>query len=298
MSTSPTLQPATDPAPALSGSLTPTPGPVAVLGGTGMTGRRVAARLEARGLPVRRAARSTTPRFDWQDESTWAPVLDGASAVYVAFAPDLSMPGAPETVSRLAAAARDRGVRRLVLLSGRGEAEAQRAEAMVADAFPARVVVRCAFFAQDFSESFLLDAVRSGTLSLPAGDVREPFVDLEDVADVAVEALLDDAHAGRVYELTGPRLLSFHEAVDVIATAAGREVRYQPVTMADFVAGLRAAGLPDDVVELMRYLFTEVLDGRGAHVTDGIRQVLGREGRTFAQFAEREAAAWAPRTEA
>jgi uncharacterized protein YbjT (DUF2867 family) len=287
----PTLQHIPSDAPPPSES--PSSGTVVVLGGTGMTGRRVAARVEALGLPVRPVARSTTPRFDWKDESTWAPVLDGAAAVYVAYAPDLSMPGAPERVTRLAAAARERGAQRLVLLSGRGETEAQRAEAMVAEVFPARVVVRCAFFAQDFSESFLLDAVRSGTLALPAGDVREPFVDLEDVADVAVAALLDDAHAGRVYELTGPQVLGFADAVAAISAASGRPVRYRPVTMADFTAGLRAAGLPDDVVDLMQYLFTEVLDGRGAHVADGVRRALGRDPRTFEEFAVREAAAWA-----
>jgi uncharacterized protein YbjT (DUF2867 family) len=287
-----TTQQTTDPAP----SSAPPRGTTVVLGATGKTGRRVADRLDALGVPVRRASRQASPRFDWDDAATWDAVLDGADAVYVAYAPDLAIPGAPETVTRLAAAAREHGVRRLVLLSGRGEAEAQRAEAMVAGEFPDRVVVRCAFFAQNFSESFVGDAVRSGTLALPVDGVREPFVDLEDVADVAVAALTDDRHAGRVYELTGPQPLGFGEAVDIISAASGIPARFLPVTMSDFTEALRAEGLGDDVVDLMRYLFTEVLDGRGAHATDGIRQVLGRDGTTFAQFAARESAAWAPRT--
>ncbi|WP_222844025.1 NmrA family transcriptional regulator [Cellulosimicrobium sp. CUA-896] len=217
----------------------------------------------------------------------------GADAVYVAYAPDLAVPGAPETVTRLAALARDAGVRRLVLLSGRGETEAQRAEAMVGDAFPGRTVVRCAFFAQNFSESFLRDAVLDGAVVLPVDGVAEPFVDLEDVADVAVAALTDDAHAGRVYELTGPRALTFAEAVAEIAAASGREVAYVPVTADAFAAGLRAEGVPDDAVELLEYLFTEVLDGRGTPVADGVRAALGREPRDLREVAEREAAAWA-----
>ncbi|MFH6689825.1 NmrA family transcriptional regulator, partial [Cellulosimicrobium funkei] len=199
---------------------------------------------------------------------------------------------APETVARLAARAHDAGARRLVLLSGRGEEEAQRAEELVGAAFPARTVVRCAFFDQNFSESFLLEPVLDGVLALPVDDVAEPFVDLEDVADVAVAALTDDALAGRVLELTGPRALTFHEAVAEIAAASGRDVRYEPVAMEAFVAGLAAAGLPDDVVDLMRYLFTEVLDGRGTPVTDGVRVALGREPRDFREYAAREAGAW------
>ncbi|ARU52751.1 NmrA family transcriptional regulator [Cellulosimicrobium cellulans] len=270
----------------------PASGPVLVLGATGKTGRRVADRLDALGLPVRRASRSGAVRFDWEDETTWGPAVAGAEAVYVVYVPDLAVPGSPETVARFAALAREAGVRRLVLLSGRGEVEAQRAEVLVADAFPGRTVVRCAFFDQNFSESFLLEPVLDGVLALPVDRVAEPFVDLEDVADVAVAALVDDAHAGRVYELTGPRAITFAEAVAQIAAASGHDVRFAPITMDEFVAGLRAIGLPDDVVGLMRYLFTEVLDGRGTPVADGVRQALGREPRDFREFAVREAKTW------
>ncbi len=259
--TTPTVAPARAAAP--SAAPAPASGAVLVLGATGKTGRRVADRLDAAGVPVRRASRSGDVRFDWDGDTTWGPALAGVAAVYVAYAPDLAVPGAPETVARLAARAHDAGVHRLVLLSGRGEEEAQRAEELVGAAFPARTVVRCAFFDQNFSESFLLEPVLDGVLALPVDQVAEPFVDLEDVADVAVAALTGDALAGRVLELTGPRALTFREAVAEIAAASGHDVRYEPVGMDAFVAGLAAAGLPDDVVDLMRYLFTEVLDGRG-----------------------------------
>jgi len=284
--TSPTTTTATRTAPDLPA------GPVLVLGATGKSGRRVADRLDALGVAVRRASRTGATRFSWDDESTWGPALDGVAAVYVAYAPDLAVPGAPETVERLAAAARAAGARRLVLLSGRGETEAQRAEALVAGAFPARTVVRCAFFAQNFSESFLLDAVRDGVVALPVDEVAEPFVDLEDVADAAVAALTSDAHAGEVYELTGPRALTFADAVAQIAAASGREIVHVPVTTDEFATGLRAEGVPDDAVELLRYLFTEVLDGRGAHLADGVQRALGRAPRDLREFARREAAAW------
>lgn len=279
----------------ISPTLTATPtdaGEVAVIGATGKTGRRVADRLEALGVPVRRASRTSAHPFDWQDESTWTPVLEGASAAYVAYVPDLAVAGAPQAVTRLATIARDAGVQRLVLLSGRGEEEAQRAEAMVAEVFPSRVVVRCAFFAQNFDESFLLGPLLDGTLALPVGDVREPFVDLEDVAEVAVAALVDDAHAGRIYELTGPRALTFAEAVADISAASGRELQYVPITMAEFSAALTAMGVPEGQIGLLEYLFTEVLDGRGTRVEDGVFRALGREATDFRDYAAREAADW------
>ncbi|MFE4466662.1 NAD(P)H-binding protein [Oerskovia sp. NPDC056781] len=265
---------------------------VAVVGATGKSGRRVAARLTAAGVPVRPVSRSTDVRLDWDDPTTWAPAVAGADAVYVAVAPDLAAPGIPEVVADFARVAAREGVQRFVLLSGRGEPEAQRAEHLVAGVFPARTVVRCAWFAQNFSESFLLGTVLDGVAFLPVSGVVEPFVDLEDVAEVAVAALTEPGHEGRVYELTGPRLLTFGEALAEIGTASGRDVRLQTVTGDEFAAGLTAEGLPSDAVDLVRYLFEEVLDGRNAHLAPGVREALGREPRDFAEFVRREAAAW------
>lgn len=267
---------------------------VTVVGATGKTGRRVASRLAAAGVPVRPVSRSTEVRLDWADPATWAPAVAGADAAYVAVAPDLAAPGIPEVVADFARVASDQGVQRLVLLSGRGEPEAQRAEQLVAEAFPARTVVRCAWFDQNFSESFLLDPVLDGVVPLPVSTVVEPFVDLEDVTDVAVAALTEAGHEGRVYELTGPRLLTFGAALAEIGAASGREVRLQTITGDEFAAGMTAAGVPADFVELTRYLFEEVLDGRNEYVTHGVREALGREPRDFTEFARREAAVWSP----
>ncbi|MBA3309812.1 MAG: NAD(P)H-binding protein [Nocardioidaceae bacterium] len=261
-----------------------------VLGGTGKTGRRVTERLLARGLPVRVGSRSGEPPFDWEDRSTWAPALRGASSAYVSFFPDLAVPGAPEAVAAFAELAVSSDTRRLVLLSGRGEQEAQRAEQSLQESGAEWTVVRSSWFSQNFSESFFLEPVLAGEVALPADGVAEPFVDADDIADVAVAALTEDGHAGRVYELTGPRLLRFDEAVGEIARAAGRRIRYVPVPIEQWTAELEQAGVPADVVALLSYLFTEVLDGRNAHVADGVQRALGRAPRDFAEYA-RDAAA-------
>jgi uncharacterized protein YbjT (DUF2867 family) len=263
---------------------------VLVLGATGKTGRRIAERLERRNVPVRLGSRSGQPPFDWEDDSTWASVLEGVSAVYVSYFPDLAVPGAPEAVGALAEQAQRSGVERIVLLSGRGEEEAQRSEQVVAAAGIDWTVVRCSWFNQNFSEGYMLDPILAGEVALPAGDVPEPFVDAEDIADVAVAALTEDGHTGEIYELTGPRMLTFAEAVAEIGRATGRDLHYVQVSMDEYAAAAADQDIPDDVLWLIRYLFSEVLDGRNANLADGVQRALGREPRDFADFA-REAAA-------
>jgi uncharacterized protein YbjT (DUF2867 family) len=262
-----------------------TPTPTLVLGATGKTGRRVLDRLRALDVPVRAGSRAADPPFDWEDRSTWASALDGMRAAYISYFPDLAVPGAADAVRAFSAQAVEQGVRRLVLLSGRGEEEARRAERVVMDAGAEWTIVRCAFFAQNFSEAFMLEPVLAGEVALPAGAVREPFVDADDIADVAVAALTEDGHAGEAYELTGPRLLTFADATAEIARAAGRDVRYVEVGVDDYTAALRSYGEPAEVVELIAYIFGEVLDGRNEHTTDGVRRALGREARDFAEYA-------------
>ena len=261
-----------------------------VVGGTGKTGRRVVERLQTRGVPVRVGSRSGDPAFDWEDRATWAPALNGATAAYVSYYPDIAVPGAADTVGAFARLAVQTGVRRLVLLSGRGEEEAQRAEQLVQESGAEWTVVRCSWFCQNFSEDYLLESVLGGEVALPVGDVPEPFVDVDDIADVAVAALTEDGHAGRVYELTGPRLVTFADAVAEIAQASGRPVRLTLVPTDAYVSAMAEQGVPDDVVSLLQYLFTEVLDGRNAHLTDGVQQALGREPRDFADYARNAAA--------
>ncbi|MFD4183543.1 NmrA family transcriptional regulator [Rhodococcus sp. NPDC058514] len=261
-----------------------------VLGGTGKSGRRVAQRLTGLDLPVRLGTRSGGVPFDWEDTATWEPALEGMTAAYISYFPDLAVPGSVEAIASFSALAVDRGVRRLVLLSGRGEVEAQACEKALIDSGADTTILRASWFAQNFSEGYLLDPILAGQVYLPAGDIPEPFVDVEDIADVALAALTQPGHSGKIYELTGPRAITFAEAVTTIAAAAGRTVAYVQVTAEDFAAGLAADQVPADVVDLLMYLFTTVLDGRNAVPGDGVERALGRAPRDFAEYASAAAA--------
>ncbi|MGF1338708.1 NmrA family transcriptional regulator [Streptomyces flavovirens] len=264
---------------------------VLVTSGTGKTGRRVVERLTALGLEVRSGSRTGDVPFDWQDESGWAPALRGAGAAYVAYHPDLAAPGAPEAMAAFGRIAAANGVRRIVLLSGRGEPRAVVAEEALRDAAGdvELTVLRSAFFAQNFSEGALLEDVRAGELVFPAGTTAEPFVDADDLADVAVAALTGEAATGVVHELTGPRPLTFDEVAAELTRATGREVRYTPVTGPRYAAALEGHGIPAGEAAFLAGLFTMLLDGHNAAPADGVKRALGRDAKDFTAFA-REAA--------
>ena len=265
-------------------------GTTLVLGSTGKTGRRIMERLVAKGVRVRAGSRSAQPPFDWENRSTWAGALGGIDAVYISYYPDLAAPGATDAIRAFSELAVKSGVRRLVLLSGRGEAEAQAAEAIVRNSGAEWTLLRASWFNQNFSENFLLDAVLSGELALPAGNVGEPFIDTNDIADAAVAALTEDRHVGQLYEMTGPRLLTFAEATAEIARAAGRPIRYTQISSEQYAVALRDVSVPPEFVSFLGYLFDEVLDGRNAFVADGVQRVLGRPARDFADYARETAA--------
>jgi len=270
-------------------SRTMTNNTILVIGSTGKTGKRVVDQLERRGFAVRHGSRSSDTPFDWEDRRTWAPAMAGVDKVYITYYPDLAVPGSVDAVRGLTDMAKEAGVRHVVLLSGRNETEAERAEDVVKASGLPWTIVRCAFFSQNFDEGAWLDEVLAGAVSLPVDDAQEPFVDAEDIADVVVAALTDDRHVGRLYELTGPRLLSFRDAVAEIGKAAGRDIAFVSVPIDEYSTMLSEHGLPQDFIWLLNHLFTDVL-GSKAQLADGVQRALGREPKDFADYA-REAAA-------
>ncbi|MEV7286237.1 NAD(P)H-binding protein [Streptomyces sp. NPDC093252] len=260
-----------------------------VTGASGRSGRRVADAARAAGLTVRPASRAHG--FDWYDRTTWADTLRGADAAYLAHPADVGAPDATRAVGLLAREAVELGVRRLVLLSGRGEEQARPTEEALRESGADWTVVRGAWFMQNFSEGQLADELRRGELVFPAGGVREPFVDLRDVAEVVVAALTSgDTYIRRAVDLSGGRLLSFGEAVAEIAAATGRPLTFRSVPAPAYREALTGFGLPEEEAAFLVEVFEGLLDGRNAYLSDGVREVLGRAPRTFEDFVRESAA--------
>jgi uncharacterized protein YbjT (DUF2867 family) len=260
---------------------------ILVLGSTGKTGSRIVQRLTHLNWPMRHGSRSANPPFDWENSSTWKNAVTGIDSVYISFQPDLAMPGAVEIIRQFTQVAVGQGVKKLVLLSGRGEPEAQQCEDVVIQAGVAWTIVRASWFNQNFSEGNFLEPILAGHVALPAGDVGEPFIDVDDIADVAVAALTQDGHDGQLYEVTGPRLLTFEQAINEIAHATKRPVQYEQIPIEAYADGMKELDLPPDLISLITYLFTEVLDGRNSYISDGIERALGRKATDFSDYVKK-----------
>lgn len=259
--------------------------PILVIGATGKTGSRVATKLEALGHTVRRGSRNSATPFDWDAQETWPAALAGVRAAYVTYFPDLAIPSAVEKLEALCEAAVAAGIQHLVLLSGRGEHHARLGEDVVRNSGTAFTIVRAAWFAQNFSEGYLRDPVLAGVLPMPGADVVEPIIDIDDIADVVVAALTEPGHEGQLYEVTGPRLMTFADMAVKLSTALDRDVQYIPITFEDFHASVAQAG-GDFVADVFTAIARETLDGRNAHLADGVQRALGRSPRDFAEFAQ------------
>ena len=260
-----------------------TTAPILVIGATGKVGRRVVAGLQSIGEDVRIGSRHAALPFDWQDRSNWAEHFVGIDTAYVAYYPDLAAPQGVDDIAALASVAKAAGVRRMVLLSGRGESGAERAEQALRDSGLGYTILRAAWFNQNFSEGHLQPSVMGGIVAMPAGQRLEPFIDVDDIAEVAVAALTDDRHNNQLYVLTGPRLLTFGDAVAAINAASGLSVTYMPVSLEDFHAGI-SAEFGTDVADLLTSVCAETFDGRNESIGDGVQRALGRAPRDFADF--------------
>jgi uncharacterized protein YbjT (DUF2867 family) len=258
---------------------------ILILGGNGKTGRRVAQLLNSvNGVEVRLGSRSENPSFDWERPETWLEAIKGIDTAYITFQPDLAIPTAPETIRQFTELAAQNGIQKMVLLSGRGEKEAQVCEEIVKSTAKKWTIVRASWFNQNFSESIFLEPILSGFVALPKANIPEPFTDADDIAAVVAEALLNEKHNGKTYELTGPRLLNFEQAIAEIAEITGRKIVFQSLSLEQYIDMLRQYQVTEDVIWLVNYLFSEVLDGRNSTVTNDIEKVLGRKATDFTDY--------------
>ena len=270
--------------------------PILIIGKNGKTGVRVNQRLQALGYETRAVSRSTSPAFDWENPATWRAAIEGTSAAYVTFQPDLAVPGAEAAIKEFVRVAAAAGLKHIVLLSGRGEAGAQRAEKVLQESGMSWNIVRASWFAQNFSESFMLEGILGGELVLPAGDTVEPFIDVDDIAEVAVSALTTPGHRNKLFEVTGPRALTFAQCIQEISEAIGRPVKYTSVPVDAYIDALREQGVPEDLQWLLRELFSVVFDGRNSGVMTGVEDALGRPPADFSAYVQKtvDSGIWNP----
>ncbi|WP_025743117.1 NmrA family NAD(P)-binding protein [Aquimarina pacifica] len=263
---------------------------ILVIGGTGKTGRRVVEQLQNKGIEPRVGSRNASPSFDWDQKDTWIHALAGIEQMYVTYYPDLAVPGAKKSIESLTYLAKELGVKKMVLLSGKGEAEAEACEKIVMDSGLDYTIVRASWFNQNWSESFFLDPILSGEVALPMSDVLIPFVDANDIAEVAATVLLNDSYNGKIIEVTGPELITFKEIINIISKTSNRNLNFYDITLEQYIEGMKKMQIPNDVVWLIEYLFSHVLTNpKNQQVATDIEDVLGRKATTFLEYAKKTA---------
>ncbi len=268
--------------------------PILIIGKNGKTGSRVNQRLQALGYATRPVSRSTRPAFDWENPATWRSAIEGTDTAYVTYQPDLAVPGAELTIKAFVRVAAEAGLKHIVLLSGRGEKGAERAEEILKASGLAWNIVRASWFCQNFSESFMLEGILAGELVLPAGDTVEPFIDADDIADVAVAALTEPRQRNKLFEVTGPRAMTFAQCTQEMSDALGRPLKFTTVPVDAYINALQEQGVPEDMQWLLRELFTVVFDGRNSKVMPGVEEALGRPATDFKTWVKKtlESGVW------
>ena len=216
--------------------------------------------------------------------------MEGARAAYLTYHPDLSVPEAEGHIQTFCGMAQDTELEHIVLLSGRNEAGAQRAERVLRGSDLAWNIVQASWFAQNFSENFMLDSVLGGEFVIPEGTAPEPFIDIDDIADVVVATFMERGLQNRVFELTGPRLLTFGDCLEEISRATGYPVSIVEQPLDDYTQTLREQNVPGYLIKLLRDLFSDLFDGRSAYTADGVSEALGRSATDFTQYAQKTAA--------
>ncbi|WP_437944978.1 NmrA family NAD(P)-binding protein [Sorangium sp. So ce296] len=275
---------------------------VLVIGGTGTTGRALAARLEAAGARVRVASRTAPAgrdgvehaRFDWADPATHEEALRGVDRAYLlapALVEDPSTLMLPFVERALAG-----GVRRLVLLSASVVPEGSAGLGVVHRALreraPEWTVLQPSWFMQNFVDprhARWAGIVGPGEITTAAGDGRVGFVDAEDIAEVAARALLDEAPHDAAHVITGPEALSHDDVAAVLSEVAGRPIRHVRADEDAARAHLVNAGMPAPYAAFLARLDLAIRDGAEDRVTDTVRRVTGRAPRAFRDLARAHA---------
>ncbi len=257
-----------------------------IIGATGKTGSRVMQGLQALGFNPKGANRNGEVHFDWDEPTTWSAALNGIDAVYLTYYPDLAVPKAPEDISRFCALAKMKGIKHITVLSGRSEPAAQVCENIIIQSGIDWTVVRASWFDQNFSEGLFRQFIMDGNIALPVTDVTEPFIDIDDIAEVVIASLIDDKLSGQLYEVTGPELISFADIAAKFSNHLNRKVNFESISIPEFESRLTKAGVHQAAIETLTYLFGEVLDGRSESTTDGVERALGRPATSFDQYIQ------------
>ncbi|WFB06223.1 NAD(P)H-binding protein [Streptomyces sp. LX-29] len=283
--------------------MTASTGTTLVIGATGTTGSRTAARLVAAGHHVKAASRRATPlpgtepvRFDWYDPATFSDALTGADRVSL-----VPPPGDPDPAAVMLPflrQARAAGVHRAVLLSSSaipsGGPAVGAVHQALPDLFDQWAVLRPSWFMQNFmgTHAHALSIRDEGVILTATGSGRVGFVDADDIAAVAVHALTDDLAPNTDLVLTGPEALRHDDIAAIVTQVTGRPVVHRNLTY-EALCDRLAAAIPLEFATMLADMDRAIAEGAEDRTTDTVRRLTGRPPNSFRTVVERELASGA-----
>lgn len=275
---------------------------ILVTGASGKTGTALTARLRGAGASFRAGSRrndGTTEYipFDWDNEATHGPALEGTDRVYLVAPAGSPTPEAvivPFLHRALAA-----GVRRAVLLSSSAIPEGGPVLGQVHQAvhalMPEWTVLQPSWFMQNFTEGLHGESIRAdGEIVTATGEGRVGFIDAGDIAEAAFRALTDTAPHNGAHILTGPEALSYADVAAIIAEAAGRFIRHRSLSVEALHERLTAAGIPEGYAGLLTSLDEAIQNGAEDRITPSVSALTGRPPKSLKEFARNNTHVWSP----
>jgi uncharacterized protein YbjT (DUF2867 family) len=270
---------------------------ILVTGATGNVGKEVVNLLSNQNCEVYAAVRNPEKarasvninciEFDFTKPSTFAGAFEGVNKVFLVRPPAIAN---IRDIAPALEAAKLAGVEHIVFLSLLGAERNRivphaRIEQYINKLNIPATFLRAGFFMQNLS-TVHRDEIKRGELFIPAGNGTTSFIDVRDIAAVAVRALLEDGHAGKAYPLTGREALTFYEVAEVFTSVLDKPVRYTNPSIFTFIRKLRAQGVPIGFILVMTGIYTTTRLGFAGSITPDVEQLLNRPAITIQQFVE------------
>ncbi|MFN6565475.1 MAG: SDR family oxidoreductase [Nostoc sp. ChiSLP01] len=273
---------------------------ILVTGATGNVGREVLRLLLSHDCNVCAAVRNPNSakdilgsniecvRFDFSNPDTFANAFVRVNKLFLVRPPALA--NIRKEIAPALDAAKLAGVEHIVFLSILG-AESNpfvphsQIENYIQQLGIKATFLRCSFFMQNLNTAHREDIKTRGELLLPAGNGKTSFIDIRDIAAVAVSTLIEDGHQGKAYTLTGSEALTYYEVADIFTSVLGKPIRYNP-SLLKFIRQMRSSGFAIDFILVMVAIYTTARLGLASKITPDTEQLLNRSPLTIQQYIE------------
>lgn len=230
--------------------------------------------------------------FDFSNSATYEGAVENIDSVFV-LGPPIVL-NLEELVAPFLDFLKGKGINRVVYLSALGSENMKLltfhttlTQKIKDDGFD-YTILKPSFFAQNFKNYEWENITERGVVYVPAGTGKAGFVDVNDIAAVAAAALTEDGHSGKTYEITGPEILGYQDAANLLSEVMGKQIVYPNPTPEEFGATLKQAGAPDFIASYMIDVYSMILNNHVNVLSNHVEEVTGKKPTTLKSVLEQQ----------